>query len=141
METKRDILEYLKGLSPAITVLATADSDGQPTSSPVFYVISDDGEVVLSSEVQTRKWQNLKENPRVALTFGTTLQDPSVQCDGAAALLWEGTEFEKLGEQYYAAVPEARKFSQGTMGLIKITPERLRTVTYDPSGGPIVNEV
>jgi general stress protein 26 len=141
METKRDLLDYLKGLKSAVTVLATADEDGQPASSPVFYAVSDADEIIVSSEIQTRKWRNLKENSKVALVFGAELGRPSIQCEGTAQLFSDGREFEALGEYYYNTVPEARKFSQGTMGLIRIIPERFRVVTYDSAGGPIINEV
>lgn len=91
MRTKDEVLHYLKRQRPAVAVLATASPDGQPTSSPVYYAATDDGEV--------------------------------------------------LGEHYFSTVPEARKFSEGTMGLVRITPKKFRVVTSDGDTGAEVTEV
>lgn len=49
--------------------LATVDSKGQPQANPVGYFPQDDGTILVSGYAlgTTKKWRNLKANPKVAL--------------------------------------------------------------------------
>lgn len=49
--------------------LATVDSKGQPQANPVGYFPQDDGTILVGGYAlgTTKKWRNLKANPKVAL--------------------------------------------------------------------------
>ena len=62
-ETHKDLLH-----SKALAHIATIGPKGEPQSNPVWF--DWDGEHVLFSQTKTRqKYQNLKRNPRVALSI------------------------------------------------------------------------
>ncbi|WP_329454952.1 PPOX class F420-dependent oxidoreductase [Streptomyces sp. NBC_01497] len=49
--------------------LATVDRHGQPQANPVGFFLRDDGTVLIGGHAlgTTKKWRNLRSNPRVAL--------------------------------------------------------------------------
>jgi nitroimidazol reductase NimA-like FMN-containing flavoprotein (pyridoxamine 5'-phosphate oxidase superfamily) len=53
-------------------VLTTADSEGVPWVSPVFYVADDDYDLYWTSDPEARHSANLRVNPRVAIVIFDT---------------------------------------------------------------------
>ncbi|MFC3574577.1 PPOX class F420-dependent oxidoreductase [Streptomyces yaanensis] len=49
--------------------LATVDPQGQPQANPVGFFLQDDGTILIGGYAMgsTKKWRNLRENPKVAL--------------------------------------------------------------------------
>lgn len=49
--------------------MATVDPHGQPQANPVGYRLQDDGTILIGGYAmgRTKKWRNLRENPRIAL--------------------------------------------------------------------------
>ena len=66
--TREEIDEFLR--EPNIAVVATVDPDGQPHAVPTWYLY-EGGEVVLHTGVRSRKYRNLRRNPRVTLCVDT----------------------------------------------------------------------
>ena len=63
-ERYRDILE-----SPTLGHLATVDETGQPQVNPVWFLWDGERqEVLLSVKPETRKYRNLRRDPRVAIS-------------------------------------------------------------------------
>jgi PPOX class probable F420-dependent enzyme len=62
--TQSEIDEFLR--APNIAVVATVDPDGQPHVVPTWY-LHEDGEVVFHTGLRSRKYRNLRQNPRVTL--------------------------------------------------------------------------
>ena len=58
---------YLK--SQRLGRLATVDPHGQPQANPVGFFPQDDGTILIGGSAMgtTKKWRNLRQNPRVAL--------------------------------------------------------------------------
>jgi PPOX class probable F420-dependent enzyme len=62
--TRDEIDEFLR--APNVAVVATVDPDGQPHVVPTWYLY-EDGEIVLHTGRRSRKYRNLRQNPRVTL--------------------------------------------------------------------------
>jgi pyridoxamine 5'-phosphate oxidase family protein len=58
---------YLK--SQRLGRLATVDPHGQPQANPVGFFPQDDGTILIGGHAMgtTKKWRNLRQNPKVAL--------------------------------------------------------------------------
>jgi PPOX class probable F420-dependent enzyme len=62
--TQEEIDGFLR--APNIAVVATVDPDGQPHVVPTWYLY-EDGEIVFHTGRRSRKYRNLRQNPRVTL--------------------------------------------------------------------------
>lgn len=79
---KLDALAFLQG--HAAGVIATADSDGQPHASAVYYKAEDDFSIYFLTLATTKKYANLKANPKVAFTVGSSDIPKTLQMEGVA---------------------------------------------------------
>src|SRR5712675_68222 len=55
-----------------IAWLTTVRPDGQPVSVPVWFLLRDDGTILLYSRPEKAKLRNLAGNPKVSLTLDVT---------------------------------------------------------------------
>jgi PPOX class probable F420-dependent enzyme len=60
------IVEFLRQANPA--VMATVAADGRPVSVATWYLLEDDGRVLLGLDAQRARLKHLRNDPRVALT-------------------------------------------------------------------------
>jgi uncharacterized pyridoxamine 5'-phosphate oxidase family protein len=86
-------------------VLTTATNSGQPEAALVGFAVTPDLEVIFDTVRSSRKYPNLKENPRVAWVVGCTTE-VTVQYEGEAEEL-EGEALAKYKPIYF------QKFTDG----------------------------
>ncbi|WP_285688589.1 PPOX class F420-dependent oxidoreductase [Actinoplanes sp. NBRC 103695] len=60
------IVEFLRQANPA--VMATVAADGRPVSVATWYLLEDDGKVLLGLDAKRARLKHLEADPRVALT-------------------------------------------------------------------------
>ena len=60
------LLEFLRNPNPA--VMATLASDGRPVSVATWYLVEDDGRILLNLDASRARLKHLRNDPRVALT-------------------------------------------------------------------------
>src|SRR3954470_10986623 len=106
--------EQARALIDAIAymTLATADADGRPWASPVWFAHRDHREFVWISRPGTRHSRNLAANPRLAIS----IYDSTVVPDDAAAVYVEGEGAEVTDAGERAALLEVftrRSVAQG----------------------------
>lgn len=100
----------------AVAWLTTAGADGQPQSSPVWFVW-DGGSVWLRSQAKAGKVRNIEANPRVAFH----LADDG---HGGDIVTIEGTaSFAELSQDLLATY--LSKYDQAIRNELKTTPEQL----------------
>ena len=106
-----------------IFVLGTADLNGVPNVVPVGAVkILDDETILVSDQYFHKTLNNLKENPKVAISFWETGKGEGYQVKGDATIQTEGKIYEKTAEwirQYSEKIGHPLK-SKGAI-VIKIT--------------------
>jgi PPOX class probable F420-dependent enzyme len=52
---------------PLVAPVTTIGADGQPQSTPVWYLVDDDGVLKTSTTTSRQKYKNLARNPRATL--------------------------------------------------------------------------
>lgn len=137
---EENVLSFLKQKEPKICVLSTVDTANHPESAVVGYGIQDDLTLLFSTEEHTRKLQNIKTNPHVAVVIGWGLDEKNVQYEGLASLIFPGMELYQESEAFfYQMNPGALAFKTPTTVFITVTPTwiRLLDITKTP---PVVEE-
>ncbi|QHC32081.1 MULTISPECIES: PPOX class F420-dependent oxidoreductase [unclassified Streptomyces] len=105
-------LSYLR--SQRLGRMATVDPRGRPQANPVGYRLQDDGTILIGGYAMgtTKKWRNLRENPRIALVVDDIVSvDPwrvrGVDIRGTAELLVGPHELgPQLSEEVIRIHPE-----------------------------------
>lgn len=84
-DVKQQALEFLKSHKTA--VVATVSKEGEPQASTVFYSIDDDFTFNFITDKSSRKFQNLQNNPRLAIVVGYGPDVITIQCGGRAEIV------------------------------------------------------
>jgi predicted pyridoxine 5'-phosphate oxidase superfamily flavin-nucleotide-binding protein len=82
-----------------VFVLGTADLKGNPNVVPIGAVkILDDETILVSDQYFLKTLNNLKENPKVAMSFWETEKGEGYQIKGEASIQTEGRIYEETAE-------------------------------------------
>jgi hypothetical protein len=129
--TARALLDFLR--SQRLAVEASVSPTGAAQAAVVGFAITDRFEIVFDTLASTRKAQNLRQNPKIALVIGglTTGDERTVQYEGIADEP-SGAELERLKPIYYAAYPDGPG-RVGWPGLIyvRVQPTWVRYSDYN----------
>jgi general stress protein 26 len=114
-----------------LAVLSTVNDVGQPQAALMGFAVTPDLEIIFDTVKSSRKYPNLKKNPRVAWVIGCS-SETTVQYEGMAEEL-EGEELTKYKKTYFAAFPDgpARQNWPGITYFV-VRPKWIRYCDYDP---------
>jgi general stress protein 26 len=114
-----------------LAVLATAGESGQPEAALMGFAVTPELEIIFDTLQTSRKYPNLKKNPRVAWVIGCTTEI-TVQYEGMAREL-SGEELAKYKKVYFAAFPDgpARESWPGITYFV-VQPKWVRYCDYNP---------
>jgi PPOX class probable F420-dependent enzyme len=127
-------LRRLRG--DTVVWLTTVRSNGQPQSTPVWFIWEEDRGTILMFSIPTSpKLANISSNPRVSLHFNDVGGSDVVAIEGTAEITDEAppvTEIPRYVEKYRSLIadigtepePFARLFAQA----VRIRPTRLRAL-------------
>lgn len=102
---KRDeLVQFLRGYK--LAAQASVAPEGAPQAAIVGFAVSDELEIVFDTVETTRKYRNLRADPRVALVIGWD-DAITVQLDGVADFP-AGEELDRARECYFTAYPDGR---------------------------------
>jgi uncharacterized pyridoxamine 5'-phosphate oxidase family protein len=123
LKKKKLLYEYIK--NHKLAVISTVAKNGMPQSSIIGMVVTKNLEIICSSFNTSRKYQNLKTNPKVALVIGwekgKTLQYEGVAEEVDNKLLDDALETHLKGARSIA------KYVPREFGVVyKITPKWMR---------------
>ena len=90
--------------SEHLAVLATTGENGQPEAALMGFAVTPELEIIFDTVRSSRKYPNLKKNPRVAWVIGCTTE-VTVQYEGIAEEL-EGEELARYKKPYFAKFPD-----------------------------------
>ena len=112
-----------------LAVQTSVSGASMPQAAIVGFAVTDQFEIVFDTLQTTRKAQNLRRNPHVALVIGGWVPDDerTVQYEGEADEP-SGAELDRLKQVYYAAYPDGPSRASWP-GLIYVR-VRLRWVRY-----------
>jgi nitroimidazol reductase NimA-like FMN-containing flavoprotein (pyridoxamine 5'-phosphate oxidase superfamily) len=119
-------------------VLSTVNDDGKPWGAAVYYVTDEDFNLYFVTRAETLKYQNLQDNPSVALTIADEPNQTTVQVAGAVSELpvedYMDVVFTKLAairpkdDAHWA--PPMSKLKAGNYMPFKLVPTRLQYADY-----------
>jgi pyridoxine/pyridoxamine 5'-phosphate oxidase len=111
-------------------------SAGAPQAAVVGYAVSDDLEIVFDTIGTTRKAENLRRDPRIALVIGWD-DDQTVQLEGIADEP-KGEELERMKKVYFAAWPDGvEREAWKDITYVRVRPIWARYSDFRPNGGVI----
>jgi general stress protein 26 len=125
-----EVFRFMK--SERLAVLATVGDDRKPEAALMGFAVTPDMEIIFDTVKSSRKYPNLKKNPRVAWVIGCTTEI-TVQYEGLAEEL-EGEELAKYKKTYFATFPDgpARESWTGITYFV-VRPKWVRYCDYDPA--------
>ncbi len=101
-----EVLEFIKQHN--LAVISTASKDGKPQAAVVEFCELSDLTIIIDTFTTSRKYKNLKVNPRAAVVIGWD-KNITVQIETLAKEL-EGKELELAKQAYFAKNPRAKKW-------------------------------
>ena len=111
----------------------TADRNGTPNLVPINAVkIVDDETILVSDQYFGKTLNNIKENPRVVITFWDKFE--GYQVKGEARIITEGKIFEETSE-WVRRRGEKLGFSLKSKGAIVIKVKEVYSVSPGPDAG------
>jgi general stress protein 26 len=123
-----EVFQFMK--SERLAVLATVAED-RPEAALMGFAVTPELEIVFDTVKSSRKYPNLKKNPRVAWVIGCT-SEITVQYEGIAEEL-EGQELAKYKKTYFAAFPDGpARESWLDITYFVVRPKWVRYCDYDP---------
>ncbi len=127
MRFSRKEREFLEGNE--VGRLATVGSDGLPHVVPVCYLF-EGGAFYVATDYGTRKYRNVRENPRAALVVDTYRPHRAVMVQGKVEVLERGEEFRRIRQRFYERFDWARQdpWEEGEAPILKLVP--LRKVSW-----------
>jgi len=133
--TKEFIFNFIRQHN--LAVISTLSKDNRPEAALVGFAISEDLEIVFDTVKTSRKYQNLLENPFVAVVIGWD-NETTVQYEGIAAELG-GDNGVYYKEIYFEVYKDGRERAATWPHIVhfKITPNWIR---YSNFNDPVVIE-
>jgi general stress protein 26 len=118
--------------SQRLAVLATVGEQMRPEAALMGFAVTPELEIIFDTVKSSRKYPNLKKNPRVAWVIGCTTE-VTVQYEGEAEEL-AGEELAKYKKTYFAAFPDgpSRESWPGITYFV-VRPKWVRFCDYDPA--------
>jgi general stress protein 26 len=132
------LLDYMR--LHRLAVQASVSVAGVPQAAMVGFAVSDQFEIVFDTIQTTRKAQNLRQNPHLALVIGGWVPDDerTVQYEGEADEP-SGAELDRLKQVYYAAYPDGPgRASWPGLIYVRVRPRWVRYSDYNKDPPEIV---
>jgi len=133
--TKDFVYEFIKRYR--LAVISTISLNNKPEAALVGMAISEDLEIIFDTVKTSRKYQNLLQNPSVALVIGWD-NETTLQFEGIATEL-NGVDASHYKEIYFEAYPDGRERNKTWPDIVhfKITPKWIR---YSNFNDPVMIE-
>ncbi len=120
--TRAELLAFLR--MHRLAVVSTIH-DGAPQAAVVGIAISDDLEIIFDTLTTSRKYQNLRTDPRAALVIGWDAEQ-TAQLEGVADFP-AGAELDTCKQVYFAAWPDgSEREAWPNIGYVRVRPKWVR---------------
>jgi PPOX class probable F420-dependent enzyme len=126
---RRGLIEFVR--ARGLGVVATCGPDGSPQAALVGLAATGRGELVFDCSRRSRKYVNVKRDPRVAVVVGWD-DEVTVQIEGVADVLC-GDDRERCLAAYVEQYPDGRqRAASDHIAQIRVRPRWLRYSDYRP---------
>ncbi len=137
--TPQEIDEFLS--RPNVAIVATVDPDGQPHAVPTWYEWTD-GEIVFHTGLHSRKYRNLRRDPRVTLCIDERTPPYRAVVVYGRAQMTVGTDDERtrrfalayLGPKLATAYADSLHGQR--MVIVRVKAERIISWDYGKGDNP-----
>jgi hypothetical protein len=129
--TRDELLTFLR--RHRIAVQASVTPEAEPQAAVVGIAVSDAFELVFDTVESTRKSQNLRANPHIALVVGW--DEMTAQVEGIADFP-SGAELERIKDCYFGTYPDGRdRLAWPGITHVRVRPTWVRFTDYtkDPT--------
>ncbi len=136
--TREVLLEFMR--SEKYAVQASVSPGRVPQAAVVGIAVTDDLEILFDTLASSRKAQNLRANPLIALVIGGTRDgdERTVQYEGTVDEP-RGAELERLLAVYYARFPEGpERCSWPDLIYIRVKPTWIRYSNFNTNPPEII---
>ncbi len=129
--TREELLSFLRRHRYAVQ--ASTAADGAPQAAVIGIAISDQLELVFDTVGTSRKGQNLRRDPRIALVVGWD-DEQTVQLEGLADEP-SGEDLARLKAVYFARFPDGPDREQWPdISYFRVRPTWARYSDFRPNG-------
>ena len=136
--TAQVLLEFLRG--HRLAVQASISAADRPQAAVVGVAVTDRFEIVFDTLDSTRKVQNLRRNPAIALVIGglDASDERTVQYEGVADEP-SGAELDRLQDVYFDVYPECRShLTWPGITYVRVRPTWIRYSDFNQTPPQIV---
>ncbi|WP_050404379.1 pyridoxamine 5'-phosphate oxidase family protein [Bradyrhizobium embrapense] len=120
--TRAELLAFLRMHRLAVV---SSVHDGAPQAALVGIAVSDDIEIIFDTLTTSRKYQNLRTDPRAAFVVGWDAEQ-TAQLEGIADFP-TGTELAACKQVYFAAWPDGpERETWPNIGYVRVRPRWMR---------------
>ncbi len=132
MNAREILLEFLQ--RHRLAVQATTSADGAPQAAVVGVAVSDQLELVFDTQTTSRKFRNLRRDPRIALVLGWDLDEgTTLQLEGVADEP-SGAELVRLQALYLTTFSDGHeRLADPNVTYIRVRPSWLRLSDFRTS--------
>lgn len=138
MDKKHQALEFLK--AHKLGVLSTVSADGKPWGAAIYFAVDEGFIFYFLTHTSSQKYKNIVENHHVSLTVADDFTQTTVQVAGVVGELESGEERERAFQLLstihppgqFAWVPPVAKMHEGSIGVMKLTPSKMRFSNFKP---------
>ena len=123
--------------SHEIAVLATVNEDGQPFSSTIYYAPFGKDAVCFLTRSETKKFDNLRENDRAAMTITDSKEPVAVNLTGTARVASEPKDHDdimqkilKVANSKHTNNPPVLQLKAGTFTCYIFEPKHATLTDY-----------
>lgn len=135
-DEKPKITEFLK--NNQIAVLASVGSDKRPHTAVIYFYIDADLNIYFITKEKTAKYQNIIENPEVALSVYEPSSQTTVQASGKAEIISDVTKVNEIFRHVLSvakstsesSIPPISKIEGGEYKCFCIRPTSIRIAEY-----------
>lgn len=130
--TRAELIAFIRRHRYAVQ--ASISSAGTPQAAVVGIAVTDELELVFDTLGTSRKAQNLRLNPRIALVVGWD-QEQTAQLEGVADEP-TGAELERIKEAYFDAFPDGpERLKWPHITYVRVRLSWARFSDFKPGGG------
>ena len=123
--------------SHAIAVMATVNSEGQPSSSTIFYTVSKNDEIWFLTKSDTTKYINLNHNSKASMTILDMTKPVAVNLTGHAVEVTDTKDKDeilqaitKLSNDTLHDYAPIIKLHKGAFRSMRFIPEQAKMTDY-----------
>ena len=135
-DPKQAARDFMK--SHPMGVISTSSSDGEPWGAAVYYYTDEDFNIYFVTRAETKKYANIQENMKAALTVADGPAQTTVQAAGNLSVVpaedYMSIMFEKLDgirpETDGNWAPPLQKIHAGNFIPLKLTPNSMQYANY-----------